>query len=83
MVVVRGMEVELYEKRKGAPVYVDHGVWRLGRYVRWAREERHRDLPLLDQVDELLRGHFPPGVGTVPRRTPRGAISPLGAFAGA
>lgn len=77
-VVVRGMDVELYESGKGGRLrYVDHGPWRFGGYVRWEREERHHDFTALDDIDGRLRSVFPPGAGTVPRATPAQRSSSL------
>ncbi len=75
---VRGYEVELYggrpvRSRSGGSArselrFVDVGEWRQGGYVRWVRERVvHTDFFLLDEVDELLRAHFPAGAGTVHR----------------
>lgn len=72
---VRGYEVELYVRgaatRSGAsPLglrFVDLGEWRVGGYVRWNLERYFNKFEILDELDEKLRLHFPPGSGTVHR----------------
>lgn len=75
---VRGFEVELYGRfngrtRSGRPPpadalrFIDVGEWRVGGYVRWVRERLFDDYFLLDEVDQLLRDHYPAGAGTVHR----------------
>ncbi len=75
---VRAYEVELYSRsyalsRSGKPSsslslrLVDLGEWRVGGYVRWTLERHFCDFNILDELDEKLRLHFPPGSGTVHR----------------
>ncbi len=74
---VRDYEVELYGSRvvrtragveRNGIHFIDVGEWRQGGYVRWVREKTaHTDFFLLDELDELLRAHFPAGAGTVHR----------------
>jgi hypothetical protein len=76
LVQVLGFDVELYRlapvrtraKRTRPGVHLlDVGVWRTGGYVRWQSERHATDFFLLDEVDEILRDHFPARVGTVHR----------------
>lgn len=72
-----GFHVELYERRavrtrrNPEPLQrialVDTGVWRIGGYVRWRDELAFKDFFLLDEVDEVLRSHFPEQAGTAQR----------------
>lgn len=74
---VRGFEVELYSRqacrtRSGRTLdaelrIVDVGQWRVGGYVRWSLERHQPDFWVLDELDELLRSHYAPGVGTIHR----------------
>lgn len=74
---VRGYEVELYSRaraqtRSGSSSslslrLVDLGEWRIGGYVRWNLEKHFPKFEILDELDEKLRLHFPPGSGTIHR----------------